>query len=378
MNGPRRLLVAGLLFLLILLIVKAQIWTIWAAPRAGVDLQIPLLATERWQAGGEVYQASAFVAGPGATQPFLYPPFVLPFLALLTELPRTVVLWTWVGILFVAALFTVRRLRIPWLWVPLVLAWPPFTEGILDGNIAMLMVLAFVVLFYRSAGSPWRPEPRDVSQPEESPVELGALSTIIGAVKISQPHAWLFVLHYRWRAAVIGAVGMAILVLATLPITGIDLWFDWLAQVRRASDTAWDLGGFAIPRFLPTPALGLVVAVVCAVAVWFVPRRDGGPWVGVLSTVGSLSLHIFGLLFLVPAMLIIRLELAIIAACFIATYSYEGCWAGIVVVTVAYGAYTFTRNERVRAWLSDTMSSWPDAQPAMATPTIEGEPASPA
>ncbi len=359
MNGPRRLLVASLLLLLILLIVKAQIGTIWVGPRAGVDLRIPLLAAERWQAGGEVYQASAFEAGPGATQPFLYPPFVLPFLSLLTGLPRTAVLWAWIAILLGAAVYTVRRLRIPWLWVPLVLAWPPFTEGIVDGNIAILMFLAFVVLFYRSAGSPWRPEPRDVSKSEESAVELGALATVIGAVKISQPHAWLFVLHYRWRAAVIGAIGMVVLVLATLPFTGIDLWFHWLDQVRRAGSSTWDLGGFAIPRFLPTPALGLVVAVVCAIAVWFVPRRDGGPWVGVLSTVGSLSLHIFGLLFLVPAMLIIRLELAIIAACFIATYSYEGCWAGIVLVTVAYGVYTFTRSERVRARLSDTPGSWP-------------------
>ena len=278
---------------------------------------------------------------------------------MLVGLPRTVVLWTWVIVLLIAALETVRRLRFPWLWVPLVLAWPPFTEGIVDGNIAILMFLAFVALFYRASGSPWRPAPRDVSEPTESAAQAGLLATFIGALKVSQPHAWLFVLHYRWRGAVIGAVAMAALVLATLPFTGIDIWFDWLAQVRRASDTTWDLGGFALPRFLPAPALGLLVAVACVVAVWFVPRRDGGPWVGVLSTVGSLSLHIFGLLFLVPAMLRIRLELAIIAACFIATYSYEGCWAGIVLVTVSYGAMTFMRDGRATTWLGDTMSSWP-------------------
>jgi hypothetical protein len=359
MNGPRRLLVAALLTLLVLLIVKAQIWTIWAMPRAGVDIEIPLRAAERWLAGGEPYDATAFVATPGATQPFLYPPFVLPFLAVLTWLPRGLVLWGSVGIMLVASLFTVRRLRIPWIWVPLVLAWPPFTEGILDGNLAMLMFLAFVVLFYRASGSPWRPDPRDVSEPGESAVEVGALATAIGAVKVSQPHAWLFVLRYRWRAAAIGAAAMGVVVLATLPITGTELWFDWVAQLRRASDTTWDLGGFAMPRFLP-PGVGLAAALVCIVAVWFVPHRDGGPWVGVLSTVGSLSLHIFGLLFLVPAMLIIRLELALIAACFIATYSYEGCWAGILVVSIAYGAYTFTKGP-VRAWLTDTPSSWVEA-----------------
>jgi hypothetical protein len=358
MNGPRRLLVVSLLILLVLLIVYAQIGTIWAGPRAGVDLQIPLLATERWLAGGEPYQAAAFGADPGQTQPFLYPPFVLPFLAPLTSLPRSVVLWTWVAILFVAAIYTIRRLHIPWLWVPLVFAWPPFTEGVLDGNVVMLMFLAFVVLFYRATGIPWRPDPRDVSLPTESTVEVGALSTFTGALKVSQPHAWLFVLHYRWRAAVLGAVAMAVLVLATLPTTGIDLWFDWFAQLRRASDTTWDLGGFALPRFLPAPWLGTLVAIWCIVAVWFVPKRDGAPWVGILSTFGSLSLHIFGLLFLVPAMLKIRLELALIAACFIATYSYEGCWAGIMVVTVSYAVRELASNERVRAWMGDTMAVW--------------------
>src|SRR4051794_18301031 len=241
MNGPRRLLVGSLLVLLGVLIVEAHVYTIWVPGRAGVDLQIPLLATERWIAGGEPYQASAFTAGPGATQPFLYPPFVLPFLALLVNLPRSIVLATWLLILLVAALVTVRRLRIPWPWVPLVLAWPPFTEGIVDGNIAILMFLAFVILFYRAAGSPWSPEPRDVSRPNESEVELGGLSTVIGAIKISQPHAWIFLLHYRWRAAVIGALGMALIVVATLPFTGVAVWFDWFAQVRRATDPSWDL-----------------------------------------------------------------------------------------------------------------------------------------
>ena len=75
--------------------------------------------------------------------------------------------------------------------------------------------------------------------------------------------------------------------------------------------------------------------MVCVVAVWFVPRERAGAWIGVLSVVGSLSLHIFGLLFLVPAMLFIRREAALMAAIFIATYSYEGAWTGILIVTAA-------------------------------------------
>jgi hypothetical protein len=102
--------------------------------------------------------------------------------------------------------------------------------------------------------------------------------------------------------------------------------------LQLAGDPTWDLGGFAMPRFLP-PGVGLVVAVACVVAVWFVPPERAGAWVGLLSVVGSLSLHIFGLLFLVPAMLLIRREAALMAAILIATYSYEGAWAGIAVCT---------------------------------------------
>jgi hypothetical protein len=293
-----------------------------------------------------------------ATQPFLYPPFMLPFYAVLTALPRSLVLWSGVAIMLVAAIATIRRLRIPWLWAPLVLAWPPFTEGIIDANFVMLTFLAFIVLFYRpEPGAAWRPVPRDVSLPDESTAQIGALATFTGAVKVSQPHAWIFVLRHRWRAAILGAVALAAIILATLPFTGVDLWFDWIAQLRRAGDVTWDLGGFAMPRFLP-PGVGLVVALVCLVAVWFAPRRDPAPWVGILGTFGSLSLHIFGLLFLVPAMLAIRLEIALIAACFIATYSYEGCWAGIVLVTLAYGGKWFSKGA-VRAWLSDGPAAWP-------------------
>ena len=350
MNGPRRLLVGSLLVLLVLLIVKAHIGTIWAMPRAGVDVEIPLRAAERWLAGGDPYDLTAFESTPGATQPFLYPPFVLPIFAVLTWLPRMLVLWTAVAVMLVAAIAAIRRLRVPWPWLPLVLAWPPVAEGIVDANLAVLMFLAFVVLFFRDSGRPWRPDPRDVSLPSESTVMVGGLATFIGAVKVSQPHAWLFVLHHRWRAALLGVAAMAVIVIATLPLTGIDLWVDWIAQLRRASEGGWDLGGFALPRFLP-PGVGLVVSVACLVAVWFAPRRDPAPWVGILSTVGSLSLHIFGLLFLIPAMLRIRLEISLAAACFIATYSYAGAWAGILLVAGAYAAVTFG-GERLASWVA--------------------------
>jgi hypothetical protein len=226
------------------------------------------------------------------------------------------------------------------MWMPLVIAWPPFGEGILDGNVVILLFAAFVFLFYRAGGSPWRPEPRDIVPSSQPAIMVGGLAALIGAVKVSQPHIWLFVLRYRWRAAFAGAALVGVIVLATLPITGIDLWFDWLAQLKRASDTTWDLGGFALPRFLP-PGVGYLIAAACVVAIWFVPRRDPAPWLGVLSVVGSLSLHIFGLLFLVPAMLKLRPEPVIVAAAFVATYAYVGSWAGTAIVLWCLLVLTF-------------------------------------
>jgi len=220
-----------------------------------------------------------------------------------------------------------------------VLAWPPFAEAIFGANIQMLLFAVFVFLFYRAGAAAWKPTDRDVADPAEAEPLIGGRATIRGANKVSQPHPWLYVLRRRPRAALGGALVAAVIVAVTIPLTGMDLWFDWVAQLRLAGDPTWDLGGFALARFVP-PGVGLVVAIACLVAVWFVPRERAGAWIGLLSVVGSLSLHIFGLLFLVPAMLVIRREAALLAAISIATYSYEGAWAGIAIVTVGLAAAT--------------------------------------
>jgi hypothetical protein len=361
MTGPRRLLVVALLMLLVILIVKALIGTVLIVPRFAVDLEIPLRAAERWIAGQPPYLASAFTAPPGATQPFLYPPYTLPFYAALVDLPRNLVGALAVGAMLAAAIAACRRLEVPWLWMPLVLAWPPFAEAIFGANIQMALFAAFVFLFYRVGATRWTPSERDLADPAESGVLIGGLATAVGAVKVSQAQAWLYALHRRPRAALGGLVVAALIVLATLPLTGIQLWLDWFDQLRLASDTTWDLGGFAIPRFLP-PGLGYFVVAGSLVAVWFVPRDRAGAWVGVLSVAGSLSLHIFGLLFLVPAMLVIRREAALLAAIFIATYSYEGAWAGILTVAAAL-AY--------EEWSSGP--SPPNVSPAIAHPGGDGD-----
>jgi hypothetical protein len=338
MPAPRRLLIVALVVLLVILDLRALFGTVLIDARFAVDMEIPLRAAERWMAGQPPYLASAFTSEPGATQPFLYPPYVLPLFAALSELPRWVVGWTAVIGMLVAAIVACRRLGVPWIWLPVVLTWPPFSEAIFGANVQMLLFAAFAFLFYKVAMARWRPTYRDLEAREESDFEVGALSVVIGAVKVSQVHAWLYSLRHRPRAAIGGAIAALLLVAVTLPITGTSLWFSWLDQLRLASDTTWDLGGFAIPRFIP-PGVGYAVVIACLVAVWFVPRERAGAWVGVLSVIGSVSLHIFGLLFLMPAMFLIRLEAVLTAAIFVATYSYLGAWAGITVCLLALLVY---------------------------------------
>jgi hypothetical protein len=336
MNGPRRLLLAGLLVVLAILLVKALIG-ILVVPRFAVDVEIPLRAADRWLAGETPYLAEAFKAPPGRALPFLYPPYTLPFLGALTILPRTLVDAVMVVALLVSGIVACRRLAIPWLWIPLVLAWPPFSEGIFSGNVQVAIFAAFVYLFFAPGGTPWRARPRDISDPATSGLMVGGLATIVGAIKVSQPHAWIAALRHRPRAALAGFVVVAVIAAATVALTGIDLWWDWLAQLRLASDPTWDEGGIAMTRYLPV-AVGLAIAVACVAAVPFVPMRAAGAWIGILSVVGSVSLHTFGLLFMLPAMLLIRREIALVVAILVTTYTLEGTWAAIVICTVAFAA----------------------------------------
>jgi hypothetical protein len=335
-RGNRQLL-GGLVAIAVLVMLYADLRYVLHAWRFGVDLEIPLRAAERWLAGGQPYLAESFVALPGPTQPFLYPSYVLPALGPLTALPRLAVQAVWIGLCLIAALFAMRRLAIPAVAWPLVLAWSPMLEGVFGGNVQVPVFACFVALFWRAvtAPAPFAPVERDVTQPAEPELKVGLLATFIGAVKVSQPHAWLYVLRRRPRGAVAGAAIIGLVALATLPITGIDLWFAWLEQLRRATDPSWELGGIAIARLID-PTLGFLIAAAgAALAFLWAPRRHAGAWVGLVSVVAASSLHTFGMLFLVPAMLLIRREVALLAAILIATTTYQGTWAAIGLVAVA-------------------------------------------
>jgi hypothetical protein len=336
-SGPNRLLRVGLSVIAISIIGWSLLNHLLLVYPFSVDLEIPLRAAQRWADGGQPYLASAFSSPPGPTQPFLYPPYTLPFLVPLLAVPKTLLQVGWLLVCLGSGVVAVRRLAFPWLWVPFVLAWSPLAEPIIGGNVQVVLFLAFVVLFWRRTSNPptLRPVERDVADPAESATGLGVLAALIGAFKASQVQSWLFLVRHRPAAAAIAAGIVVAVVAVTLPLTGVDPWLEWLRQLGRATDPTWDLGGIALGRFTPS-GVGLVVTVLTSAAILLLPNRAGAAaWIGILSVWGTPSLHSFGLLFLIPAMILIRRELALVAATLIATTTYQGSWAGIVLVTLA-------------------------------------------
>ena len=300
-----------------------------------VDAEIPLRAAGRWLAGGEPYLASSFVAPAGYDLPFVYPPPVLLLVAPLTFLPRELVWTVWCGACLAAGVFAVRRLGFRWRFVPFVLLWPPFAEAIIGGNAQVVLFAAFATVFWTGRRANRTVDTHDGNAPTNA--RDGVLAALVPFLKVSQPHALVALLRIRPGAAVIGIAFLAGVVVATLPLTGPDLWGAWLAQLGRAADPAWAIGGASLTRGLP-PIVGAVGLGATIVGCLVVPRRRLGAWAGVLTVLGAPSLRMFGVQFCLPAMIEIRREIALVAAMLVATYTLPGLWGGIGLVTVAFAA----------------------------------------
>ena len=206
---------------------------------------------------------------------------------------------------------------------------------------------------------------REPGDDDRAALADGLLGVVNGAFKFTQAHPWVLLLRQRPRAALLGAAVGAAIILMTLPLTGISLWFDWAAQVNRASDPAWPLVGASFSQYLPRGA-AIVIAVGSIALAFVLPRRHAAAWLGILMIVGSPSLRIFGLLFLLPGMLVVRRELALLAALFVASYTFVGLWlaVGVVAIGLALGRWN-------PGWL-EPMAASLDADPAPINPATGG------
>jgi hypothetical protein len=301
-----------------------------------VDLEIPLRAAERWAHGGAPYLAAGF--GPDTAPydlPFLYPPPLLPPLVPLASLPRALVVVGWLALLLGAATWLLRRLGVSWRAVPFALAWVPFSEGLVGGNVGVILVALFVAVFTHPSSATWRPAQRDPLEAGRPALVDGLAMSLAPALKISQPHAWVALLRRRPAAAAGGLVVVVLAAAATLPLTGLDAWRDWVAQMGRAADPAWSLRGSSLVQLFPGP-LALALEAGSVAAVLFVPIRWLFGATGLLLVLGAPSLRNYGVLFLLPALLEIRREWALVAIILIGLGVMPAVWAGVLLLAGAF------------------------------------------
>jgi hypothetical protein len=248
------------------------------------DLDIYLRAGRHFLDGAPVYTTTPISAYPSdlGMLPFLYPPPVLPVFSGLAFLPPAVASIAWAGASAVAIVLALRRFGLPWRWIALLLAWTPVSQGLYVGNIAVpgLLLLAL------------------------APAAGGLL--VAGALLKPQSGVialWL-VRERRWRALAIGLAGLVAIVAVTLPMTGVDMWRQWLAGLDAYSASQRlvpGLYGFGLSRYVPGPvALALGIGAIALTLRWSAVRGLGGlAWA---SAVASPSLWAHGFLVLVPAL----------------------------------------------------------------------------
>jgi Glycosyltransferase family 87 len=310
---------------------------LWQVPRelaawpAGVDLEIPLRAASNWSHGVGPYPPSAMLVYSGPDLPYLYPPYLLPFLTPIAALPRDLVIALWLTGCGAAAIWTCRRLGVRWLVIPFVLAWPPFVEGLTTGNVQILAFAAFVALLYQPPGIA---RPRPIKS--DRAIRDGLLSAWIGALKVVQLLPIVFVARRSPRTGLVAILLLAAIAVAVLPLTGLAIYADWLAQLQRASDPNWGPGGTSIGRLLGLPdplfvVVGLTIALLAR-------GRNAAAWLGLAMIAVNPSVHGYTYLFLLPGLLSIRREFAIaIGVLFLGPYPH-GWWlatASIAVLLIA-------------------------------------------
>ncbi len=250
------------------------------------DLRLYLVAGDSFLHGQQPYitEVVRSFSGDETQLPFLYPPFTLPFFAILSQLPQGLVIMGWLSLSVAGSVAALRWLGVRWAWVPLLLLWPPFFEGMAVGNVA---VLTFV-LFVAGPRLTWA-------------LPLMAFFKLQSAV----PSLWL-VRERRWSSLAIGLALAGGTVLATLPIVGIATWSDWLHGLllfQQSQAQLHFLYGFALPRYIPYSAF-LILSVVAVAAAAISGRGLAGlARLGIASVVASPSLYRHGFLVTLPGLL---------------------------------------------------------------------------
>jgi hypothetical protein len=280
------------------------------------DLNLYLNAGHHFLLGVPVYtQQPLTVTPPDPSQlPFVYPPVTLPFFAVLALPPQPVVATGWLVLQLAASVFAVRAIGVRWRWVPLLCLWPPFVQGVWVGNVAIWMVLLFALVPARSF--------------------LVGLPPIF-KFQAALPGLWLL-RERRWRSVAAAALLVGGLVLATLPLVGVDRWVEWyhgLIAFQQSTVNVSGIRGLAISRYLGE--LGALALAGAMVAVSFYVRGGASlADLGLASVSVSPTLYLHGLTLALPGFLQLRAA----ALWLVLLASVTGGFASSVWIILAAGA----------------------------------------
>ena len=222
-SGPNRLLRGALIALWAILLVYALVGTVLIVPRFAVDLEIPLRAAERWMAGLPAVPGRRLPhrAGGDPAVPLSAVPATAP------GRPRRAAARGRLGGVGGSARDR-RRRRVSAVGDPVAVdAVRARLAAVLGRDLrgqcpgAVVRSVRLPVL-----ATPTRRLPATPGR--DRPVVVGCrvtggLATFIGAIKVSQLQPWIYVLRHRPLAALGGLAVLGVIVLATLPLTGIDL-----------------------------------------------------------------------------------------------------------------------------------------------------------
>jgi len=281
------------------------------------DLGIYLRAGEHFAAGAPVYLTAVLTQAPvdKTLYPFLYPPPTLPLVEVLAALPRPLVEGGWVVGSIAAALVGLRLIGLSPGWALAALLWPPFFQGLYVGNVA---VPAFTLF----AAAPW----------------FGAGLVLVAIFKpYSGVAALWLVRERRLRALLVGLAVLALLVLLTLPLVGIDAWRAWIEGLdlySRSQSSLPALVSMGLGAWLAVP-VQLLVGVAAIGWAWLARGREGLARFGLATVIASPSLFSHGFLVALPAILALRPAALWLAIGITSVAPGFAWWLAIVLAAVA-------------------------------------------
>jgi hypothetical protein len=252
------------------------------------DWHLYLKAADRWTSGQPVYLQGPVTAIPAdrTNYPFLYPPMTLPLFAAFAALPGPLADALWICLSIASVCLAFRLFGVParW-WLPL-LSWAPVFQGLYVGNVAVPVALLF-------AAAPW----------------WGAGLVVTGVFKLYSGLASLWLVRERRLRSLAAGIGIVVaLGVLTLPLTGFDLWRQWLDGLGWYRESQlilpMSLYGVGLPRYVPEwIAYGIGAgAVVLALRT---RGREGLAWFGLATVVASPSLFAHGFIVALPAFLLL-------------------------------------------------------------------------